>query len=303
MTQAAPQFIVEAIEDVVLAQRGRLAGMYVLSPFVWREGDRYHLMVRGVPSRDDEPRLKMAEVWYGTSTDGLNFEMHEAPTLWGGPDEADLDGCEDPTVFRSDDRYWAWYTGWNQAQETGRLMLASGTAPDRMEKQGIALDTAADFVNPKEATVARAESGAWTLFFEYAAHEASIIGRAIADEARGPWRNKSMFLDARPNRWDNWHLSTGPIVEIAPGRPVMFYNGATRDAHWRIGWVELDADLTRIVARGDDPLITPDVLGEGWTDIAFAASADRHDETISLWFSIADRQIKRARIRVAAGDG
>ena len=298
MTDGAPDFIVEAIEDVAITARGRLADMYMLSPFVWREGGQYHLMVRGVPSRDDVPRLKMAEVWYGVGSDGLHFDMREAPTLWGGPDKADLDGCEDPTVLCSDGRYRVWYTGWNQAELTGRLMLADGSSPDHLEKRGVALDTASGFANPKEATVAQGAAGAWTLFFEYADHEASIIGRVVADDPHGPWRDRNQFLAARPGSWDDWHVSTGPVVEIAPGRPVMFYNGASRDAHWRIGWAELDADLSRVVARDREPLIIPRDLGDGWTDIAFAASADCKDGAISLYYSIADRQIKRARIRL-----
>lgn len=301
MTTRPPSFAVEAIKDVVLERHGRLSNMYVLSPFVWREADVYHMMVRGVPSRDDEPRLKMAEIWYGTSKDGLRFEMREAPTLWGGPEEADLDGCEDPTVLCSEGVYRVWYTGWNQAEETGRLMLADGTTPERLEKRGVVLDSVAGFTNPKEATVARSVQDAWVLFFEYADQGASIIGRAVADALDGPWYGRSHFLVARPGSWDDWHVSTGPIIEIAPGRPVLFYNGASRDAHWRIGWAELDAQLSQVVARDSEPLITPTELGDGWTDIAFAASAVREEDgLISLYFSIADRQIKRARIRIVA---
>jgi hypothetical protein len=79
-------FEVERIEPVTLACRNRLTGMYTLSPFVWRAEDgTYQVMLRAVPRRDDEPRLKMAEAWHGPSADGLHFEMDVAPVLFPGP--------------------------------------------------------------------------------------------------------------------------------------------------------------------------------------------------------------------------
>ena len=37
----------------------------------------------------------------------------------------------------------------------------------------------------------------------------------------------------------------------------MFYNGATQDARWRIGWVAFNSDCTRVVGRGIEPLVVP----------------------------------------------
>ena len=83
---------------MTLHRANRLAYMYVLSPYVWRADGLFHLLVRAVPARDDEPRLKMSEIWYGVSDDGIDFRMEIAPTLFPGPDTIDLDGCEEPTV-------------------------------------------------------------------------------------------------------------------------------------------------------------------------------------------------------------
>ena len=99
------------IAPITMHRTNRLANMYVMSPFVWRDGDRFHLLVRAVPRRDDEPRLKMAEIWHGTSDDGLHFAMESAPTLFPGPDLVDLDGCEDPTVHIDGATLRVWYTG------------------------------------------------------------------------------------------------------------------------------------------------------------------------------------------------
>ena len=153
-------------------------------------------------------------------------------------------------------------------------------------------------MNPKEATVTRARDGSLRMFFEYAADDRSKIGMARADLPGGPWTICDALFEARPDRWDSWHLSTGPVEWTASGEPVMFYNGATRDAKWRIGWIAFDPDFTRATARCDEPLIVPpEKRKPGDTDIAFAASAIAVNGSFELYYSIADKDMMRARIR------
>lgn len=295
-----PGFRVDSIEPVTISTPNRLASMYVLSPFVWKTGATFHLLVRAVPMRDDEPRLKMAEIWHGQSCDGLHFEMDPAPVIFPGPATTDIDGCEDPTVIIDQGRFRVWYTGWNQAEMTGRLLLAHGPDVAHLEKAGVALDSCAPFTNPKEATVVAARTGDWRLFFEYADGGASLIGEASSDALDGPWSAiaQSAILP-RPDAWDAWHLSPGPITGAGGDRPVMFYNGATRDAKWRIGWAAFDADLRHITERCADPLIVPNALEGDATDIAFAASAIELDGQIALYYSLSDKALHRATIRPA----
>ncbi len=138
---SAAGFEVVSIAPITMTRHNRLANMYVLSPYVWREDDGFHLLIRAVPRRDDDLRLKMAEIWYGASSDGCHFEMSEAPVIFPGPDLADLDGCEDPTVDVRDGLIRVWYTGFNQKQKTGQLMLARGPTVTRLAKAGIAIDS------------------------------------------------------------------------------------------------------------------------------------------------------------------
>lgn len=286
-------------QTLTLERCRRLAEMYVLSPFVWRDGETWHMMLRAVPPRDDDPRLKMAEIFYGTSEDGRHFVMDDAPTIFPGPELADIDGCEDPTVQRHEETFHVWYTGWNHAEQTGRLLRASGSDPRRLEKQGLAIDSSGDFTNPKESTVVPDGEGGWRLFFEYAEDKASVIGVADSKSLHGPWTNLRRLTDPRPDRWDSWHLSTGPIVGVGTDRPVMFYNGASRDAKWRIGWIAFDRTFSRIVERCDGPVVgAPDGLNDGWTDIAFAASAvEEPSGDVWLYYSVADRELTRALIQ------
>ena len=80
----------------------------------------------------------------------------------------------------------------------------------------------------------------------------------------------------------------------------MFYNGATHDARWRIGWVTFDPNFTRITDRGEEPmLVPPPAKDRTATDIAFAASTVvQPDGGIHLYYSLEDRMLARAHVRL-----
>ncbi len=292
-------FELEVMEPLVLDCKPPLSEMYTLSPFVWQDGPRWEALIRAVPRCDDRPALKIARIYYGHSGDGLHFTMADEPCLAPGPGDEDRDGCEDPTVAAWDGVTYVYYSGWNQERGQGQLLLATGSDGGCLEKQGVRLPSTAETTNPKEATIVRVMDGTWRLFFEYAAGGASKIGLAAAPQVGGPWTVQTPLFEARSNEWDGWHLSTGPVLTSDPQRPVMFYNGASQDAHWRIGWVAFDAEYTEVVARGDDPLIVPPRPEGDRTDIAFAASAVETGGQIYLYYSIADQDMIRATLRRA----
>ena len=272
-----------------------LRDMYLLSPFVWREGARYRMLLRAVP-RCDDPAQKIARVHYAESNDGLRFTLQDKAAIAPGADH-DKDGCEDPTVCIVDDYYYVYYTGWNETQKRGQLMLASGSDIRRLETRRTALPWTPERKNPKEATVVQARDGSWRLFFEYAADDRSKIGLARAPAVHGPWTVIDPLFEARAGKWDDWHLSTGPIIVTPAGEPMMFYNGATRDAKWRTGWITFDSNYTRVLDRCGEPLIAPPVHRHGGdTDIAFAASAVVENGAAHVYYSIADKDMYRARV-------
>jgi predicted GH43/DUF377 family glycosyl hydrolase len=269
--------------------------MYHLSPWVWRDDDGYGLLLRAVPKRDDRPALKISRVYVGRSTDGLRFTMGDRPVIAPGPEPYDVDGCEDPTLAVVDGTCYVYYSGWNEAQKTGQLLLAAGPSCEHLAKRGVQLSSPGR-ANPKEVTIVPLADGTWRLLFEYADEGKSKIGVASAPAVGGPWSVGEPLMTARPDHWDAWHLSTGPVLMADPERPVMLYNGATSDAHWRIGWVAFDAGITRIVARSDNPLITPPAPAREDTDIAFAASAVEQSGEIWLYYSVSDQYLRRATI-------
>ena len=292
-------FNVEELQKVTLSGPDALMARDLMSPFVWREPDgRLGIMVRAVPAAG-QPRSDTGQIWAGWSQDGQSFVMNDAPSLIGGPDEQDIGGVEDPTVVRRHDgSYVVYYTGVAADMSHGELFYAVGPSPDRLTKTGVALASTKSMGNTKEATVGRTADGHWRLFYEYAADEASRVGLAIGGDINGPWREQPTPFMPREDSWDNWHLSTGPMLLDDPDHPVMFYNGATRDARWRIGWIAFARDCLSVVDRCIEPLITPPpVANRSDTDIAFAASVTVSDDGIWLYYSLEDRKLARARLR------
>lgn len=246
------RFTIQAIDPLEIKSVPPLTEMYHLSPCVWQDEADYGLLLRAVPRRDDIPALKISRIYSGCSTDGLHFTMGAQPVITPGPEDYDVDGCEDPTLAVVDGTHYVYYSGWNEATKAGQLLLTAGPDCEHLEKRGVRLSSSAGCGNPKEATIVPLADGSWRLLFEYADGGASKIGVASAPAVDGPWTVGQSLLAARPDRWDAWHLGTGTVLMADPQRPVMLYNGATQDAHWPIGWVAFNEDLTRVVARSED---------------------------------------------------
>ncbi|HVV34410.1 MAG TPA: hypothetical protein VHC73_14375 [Vitreimonas sp.] len=273
----------------------------LMSPYVWKEGGKYQMLVRSAPlSLSDTGNT--GTIHHGWSDDGVNFHIHAKPVLAPSDSELDIGGCEDPTVVTFEHQYVVYYTGVDKTRSSGQMLYATGESLDRLEKRGVALASSKTQGNTKEATIERTEDGRWRLFYEFAHENASRVGLALGAGVAGPWTEQPTPFEPRGDAWDTWHLSTGPLLTTDKQKPVMFYNGATEDARWRIGWIAFDRDYTKVVDRCIEPLITPPPPKDrGDTDIAFAASCVAvNDEISHLYFSRADKALFRAIIRRTA---
>ena len=292
-------YVVEKVEAVWLIAGEPLKSMNWMSPFVWRGKDeKLWMMMRGVPNpfEYDDPT---GTIWCGWSDDGLTFHMDPTPVIVPGPESVDFGGVEDPTVVQTNDGILVYYTGVLADRRQGSMLLATGPDPYSLKKQEVILKAPKGEGNFKEAALFQTSDKSWRLFYEFARDEASRIGMARAPELGTEWSAMEEVVPVRQGSWDNWHLSTGPIVKT-PGRdPVMFYNGATHDARWRIGWVTFDQDCNRVTDRGVEPLLVPPPAKDrADTDIAFAASAVlQPDGAIHLYYSLEDRLLSRAVVR------
>ena len=250
-------FNVEAIHAVRLVANDVLGARDLMSPYVWQLNDgRFGLLVRAVP-RAVSGENDTGSIWYGVSDDGLIFVMDEAPVLSPGPGDLDIGGCEDPTLVIFEKRVIVYYTGVDAGHSSGQMLYAEGPDLRHLEKKGVALASSKTQGNTKEATITRTADGRWRLFYEFARDDASLVGLALGDGVAGPWHEQPAPFLPRPDEWDSWHLSTGPLYTSDPDKPVMFYNGATQDARWRIGWIAFDRDCTTVIDRCIEPLIVP----------------------------------------------
>lgn len=300
--KASLDFAVEKIDvvqlDIARAPDGLLAGHDLMSPYVWQAEGRTRLLVR-VLKNPLGPTDPTGVIYGGQSDDGLFFRMERQEVLGPGPDAVDAGGVEDPTVVIGDEPHlMVFYTGVDAQRAQGSLLVASGPGLKHLTKDKVLLKAPAGEGNIKEATVARGADGRYRLFYEYARDSASRIGMALADSVLGPWKAAPDPFGVREQAWDTWHLSTGPILARPGEPPVMFYNGATADARWRIGWVAFDENYSRVVDRCIEPLLVPPPPKErAGTDIAFAASCLDHPSGIQLYYSLEDRVLRRALVR------
>lgn len=295
-------FNVEKIDAVTVTGPADVTDRDLMSPYVWLRPDgKFAMLVRAVPRGDYDhgAASDTGTIWHALSDDGLAFTVEGGPVLSPGPGPEDIGGCEDPTpVVQPDDSLVVYYTGVDQTRAHAELLYATGPSLARLEKRGVAMLNSESEGNIKEATVDRTKAGEWRMFYEYAHADASLVGLAIGRTIAGPWSDQVQPFAPRPDLWDNWHLSTGPLLTDDKDRPVMFYNGATRDARWRIGWIAFDAEYTQVVDRCIEPLITPPpALERTAADIAFAASVVVVDRTAWLYYSLADAKLFRAKIR------
>jgi predicted GH43/DUF377 family glycosyl hydrolase len=291
-------FNVELIEPLTLSGPDAVAQRDLMSPYVWLGSDGlFHLMVRAVPRAGETGDT--GAIWHAISHDGLAFVADPTPAITPGPDAEDVGGCEDPTVVeREDGSYVVYYTGVDATRSHGEMLYAVGPSMDRLAKQGVAMASSPSEGNVKEATLDCTKAGRWRMFYEYAAGGASLVGLAVGPDDAGPWDHQEQPFAPRPELWDRWHLSTGPLLTFDKDMPVMFYNGATEDARWRIGWIAFDAEYTQVIDRCIEPLIAPPPMQDRLaTDIAFAASVVIHDQAPWLYYSRADASLYRARLR------
>ena len=292
-------FNVEDILPVTVTGPSALAARDLMSPYVWKAKDgRYQMLVRAVPKKGANGDT--GTIWHAASDDGVAFVATSGtPVIARGPDALDIGGCEDPTVVEcADGSFIVYYTGVDESRQHGEMLYATGPSVDALVKRGVAMASTPTEGNVKEATVDRTKAGGWRLFYEYAANEASLVGLAIGPADAGPWTHERQPFAPRPQSWDAWHLSTGPLLTSDKDAPVMFYNGATHDARWRIGWVAFDAEYGKVVDRCVEPLIAPPPAPDrADTDIVFAASIVLSGGHPWLYYSSADATLFRATIR------
>jgi predicted GH43/DUF377 family glycosyl hydrolase len=279
-----------------------LERFFVLSPFVTCRAGQYEVLLRLV-NRDEDPSRKISRIHCAASSDGRRFDVGPEVIGPGAADEPDGAGCEDPTLAFDGDSYRVFYSGYNAQLRRSSMLAATGRALLELRKLGMVLKPDDAYANRKEAALVVTPTG-FRMFFEYARDGASQIGAADASALAGPWTYADAPIRCRADAFDSWHLSPSSAIRRADGSHVLFYNGASKKADWRVSYALLDETATVVLDRPTAPLLSPFGLDAGDTDIAFGASA-LVDPVGDVWlyYSIADRKTYRARLHVDGAVG
>jgi beta-1,2-mannobiose phosphorylase / 1,2-beta-oligomannan phosphorylase len=278
-----------------------LADFFVLSPYVVRSERRYEMLLRLVNPSDD-PTKKVSRIYLASSTDGIAFDVGPEVIAPGDWDDSDGAGCEDPTVVGNAGAYSVFYSGYNAVHNSTSMLRAAGESLTNLTKTGLVFPPDDVYRNTKEAALVRTPNGL-RVFFEYARAGASLMGVADAPRIEGPWTFGNSPLVPRANSFDSWHLSPSSAIRCANGTHILFYNGASKEAVWRIGYALLDRTVTVVLDRPEKPLIEPFGLAGNDTNIAFAASAVVEDaKNACVYYSIADRRPYRINVSIDGAD-
>ncbi len=89
-TPNAHGFRLDAMDEITYACSPEIEAMYKLSPFVWRNGAGYAILLR-VVNRHQDASQKVARIHYGTSSDGVRFVLEPQPVLRPGDDPTAYD--------------------------------------------------------------------------------------------------------------------------------------------------------------------------------------------------------------------
>jgi predicted GH43/DUF377 family glycosyl hydrolase len=272
-----------------------LADYFVLSPFVVRSERGYEMLLRMVNPSDDAAE-KVSRIYYASSSDGIAFDVGPEVIAPGASDDIDGAGCEDPTIVGTAGAYSVFYSGYNGVNNSTSMLRASGESLTDLTKNGLVFQPDSVHRNTKEAAVVPTPNG-FRMFFEYAQGGASLIGVADAARIEGPWTFGVSPLAPRPNDFDSWHLSPSSAIRCSDGTHILFYNGASKEAAWRIGYAVLDQTGTMALDRPAAPIIEPFDLAGDDTNIAFAASAIvENAKNAYVYYSVADRRPCRVNV-------
>ena len=132
----------------------------------------------------------------------------------------------------------------------GSMLLATGPDPYTLKKREVVLEGAGRRGQFQGSDLASGPGQELAAVLRICARRRLADRHGQGGRAGREWAAMEEMVPIREDSWDNWHLSPGPIIQC-PGRdPVMFYNGATHDARWRIGWVTFDQAASASPAVG-----------------------------------------------------
>lgn len=264
---------------------------------------------RGDPElSEDDPRAFTwrGQVWLtsishlrmAVSDDGHNFRVADTPTM--APEHPwEEFGIEDPRIIRLDDWYWITYSA--ISRQGVSTAIARTRDFTRFEKLGIIFCPD----NKDIAIFPERIGGRWWCFHRPAVKQ---LGTPSIWLASSPdlidWGRHSHLIGPRPGRWDCERVGCGAQPIRTPEGWLEIYHASDEKICYRSGALLLDIeDPTRIIARSDEPIFSPEAPYE---TAGFMANVifnnglvERGGGKVDLYYGTADEMTAMATMDVS----
>ena len=229
----------------------------VFNPAVVKHEGRYVMLYRAQDAQ------KTSRILRATSSDGLRFERDAAPALVPEAEYERRGGVEDPRLVKIGETFYLTYTAYDG--KDAQLALATSTDLRSWERRGVIMPA-----NKGRWNVHWTKSGAildqkvngryWMYYMADPKGAFDQTGVAWSDDLLH-WTEAldQPVLGRRRGRFDSRVVEPGPPPLMTPQGILLIYNGADDGLVYRTGWALFDAkDPTRVLARSDTPIFTPD---------------------------------------------
>jgi predicted GH43/DUF377 family glycosyl hydrolase len=198
-----------------------------------------------------------------TSADGIHFERDREPALRPEAPYEHGGGVEDPRLTRIDGLWYLTYTAYNGTD--AQLALATSRDLRRFERRGVIMPANAGRWNvhwtKSGAILAQPVNGKYWMYYMADAKGAyDQTGVASSSDLRS-WTEAldGPVLPRRAGRFDSRVVEPGPPPIMTRDGILLVYNGADDRLVYRVGWALFDRrDPTRLLARSDEPIFTPE---------------------------------------------
>ncbi|WP_082391424.1 glycoside hydrolase family 130 protein [Thermococcus sp. EP1] len=219
-----------------------------------------------------------------TSKDGINFKKYPQPVIYPTLPEERM-GCEDPRIVKINDTYYMTYTAFDGS--TARLAIASSKDLIHWEKHGIVFP---EWPWTKSGAILPVKiNGSYIMFFGdwkiWIAYSKDLI------HWKADWKNP--ILEARLKMFDERLVEPGPPPILTDRGILLFYNGASWEKGYSVGWVLLDpSNPYRVIARSDEPIFEPQLLWEkvgNVPNVVFAEGLVRYKGKWIMYYGATDK--------------
>ncbi|MHA1820231.1 MAG: glycoside hydrolase family 130 protein [Promethearchaeota archaeon] len=237
--------------------------------------------------------FKTSYLMLGSSSDGLNWEIHKDPIITPTLKEELKGGCEDPRIVKIKNRYYLTYTAYDG--RTARLCIATSKDLKDWEKHGAILS---NFGWTKSGAIMTEKvNGKYFMYFG----DSNIWVATSEDLIHWVARKKNVVLRPRRKMFDSRLVEPGPPPIITDDYILLIYNSADSKMKYSVGWAAFSkSDPTKLIARSEEPLLVPNYDWElkGQVDnVCFAEGLIYRDGDYYLYYGGADTYIGLAKAK------